>query len=130
MYKTCPKSLIKKTSDKPPTNYIEIDLVKIYDLIPNSKASTILKTLLQNYKINRILLLVNESPDVGVEEEIIDESVKKELIALAKILYENNYERYMEYDDLVFMKYAELHPEHYVIILYDGYEIAYAIVQQ
>jgi hypothetical protein len=97
---------------------IMIDLQELYYCgRPDVMASTILKTLLELYNINHIVLL-NVSPDVGVEILVEDEELKK-IVREAEDL-NDLFERVT--------RYAEEIGAEGVVELFDGYERAFAVI--
>ena len=96
---------------------IEIDFEKLYELGGISiRAIDLLKKILDTYKVD-YELLVNLSPDVGVEYLTSDQK------------FIGEFER-ADVDDLddVVEKYAKRRKADAVVRLYDGYELAWAIV--
>jgi hypothetical protein len=104
---------------------IEIDLSELYMLIPHVRASTILSSILQNYRYVNVIALVNISSDTGLE-------VFKDAFGVAEIFKH-------EEDDLaavekvtkeIIRRLGSLGEDKdiFIITLYDGYETAIAWV--
>jgi hypothetical protein len=102
--------------------YIKINLSDLYGLGHlDVKASTILETILKLYNVS-YKLLINESPDIGIEYLTND----NEFVNAMNEAYMSEYPA----DSMlaVIMDYARKRDASAVIELYDGYEHAWALV--
>jgi len=89
-----------------------IDLSNIYELSPEASATTILKKILENYKV-RFKVVWGISPDVG------------------DIIKEKDFEKYIDHRKHPLecvAEYAKDKGADAVVELRDGYELAYAVV--
>jgi len=105
------------------TQIKKIDLSSIYELVPMNSAATMLRSILQNYERVEEAIIVNESPDIGVDI-IEDKNLKKEIEKLYKLLDIE----IKDYDEL-YKRIAELVSADMIINLYDGYESAVAFIK-
>ena len=113
------------------TQIKKIDLSSIYELVPMNSAATMLRSILQNYERVEEAIIVNESPDIGVDiipdigvDIIEDKNLKKEIEKLYKLLDIE----IKDYDEL-YKRIAELVSADMIINLYDGYESAVAFIK-
>ena len=106
---------------------LEIDLQDLYGLRPRQTAATILKSILENYRV-KILLILNLSPDSGLSYDIIsttyrsyiDPNIVDEIIKESESVEE------------ITQKILEMLIERFnvvVVELFDGYEYAVAFVE-
>ena len=106
-------------------NFIEIDIQNLYQLHSEKAAGEILKSILENYKV-RILYIAGYG-DPGEYKVVENKEIEKELELIEMELFEKY--NFIDPDpEEVFKEYLKRHKDQYVIVLYDGYEEAYAIV--
>jgi hypothetical protein len=102
----------------------EIDLQDLYHYGIQITAAHLLDEILTKYEGVKKILIVNFSPDVGMEIYFsdLDREVEKEII--------EQIEREEELDDEFFIEIAKKISAEHVIYLLDGYEWAVAFVRQ
>lgn len=109
--------------ETPELRVLKLDLSAIYSLTPERPACEILSDILKNYRHTGVVLMINASPDVGIEYYSPDTSlvrVGKEIRDLA--------ESGEDWDKVV-EKIARIVGSTVVIELSDGYEICTAFTR-
>ena len=99
------------------TIHVEVDLQDLHEFKPRYPASELLRRILDAYEAE-YEVLVNCSPDVGVEYYTDDDEFKKAFGEVRSWLDEA----------VVVEEYAKKRKARAVVELFDGYEWAYALV--
>jgi hypothetical protein len=107
--------------EKEEKKIIKLDLEELYDnvSVPECRASDVLEAILKAWGLKHVLLM-NASPDVG--DEFFDRGFENEYKKIERQIVNGE----IDEEDFV-TKYAEKKGGK-AVMLYDGYEWAYAIV--
>jgi len=113
---------------------IEIDLQDLYDFEPQTLASEMLEKILENYKYAEIVLLLNVSPDTGLEIFTDDKRLKHEALRLndelERYYKELDNDAEVKSEDEYIERLATITDADAIVELHDGYEYSVAFVKK